>query len=66
MVGILELNRLLSLDGHREVLARDYKIDAGWYHRKMQDVDVLRPKILAVIGNKIAGLKSLYVKLFNS
>jgi len=27
---------------------------------------VLRPKILAVISNKIAGLKSLYRKLFNS
>lgn len=66
MVGILELNLLLSSDGHREVLARDYKIDAGWYHRKMQEVDVLRPKFLAVIGNKIAGLKSLCLKLFRS
>jgi glycosyltransferase involved in cell wall biosynthesis len=64
MVGILELNRLLSLNGHREVLAKDYGVDAGWYHRKMQDVDVLRPKILAVIGNKIAGLKSVCLKLF--
>ena len=66
MVGILELNRLLSLDGHRDVLVRDYGVDAGWYHRKMQDVDVLRPKVLAAIVNKIAGLKSVCFRLFKS
>ncbi|QAX82162.1 glycosyltransferase [Candidatus Pseudomonas adelgestsugas] len=66
IVGILKLNRLLSSDRHREVLEKDYKINASWYHRKMQEVAVLRPKFSAVVSNNIANLKSVYLRLFRS
>lgn len=64
MVGIVELNRLLSVDEYRQTLEHEYGIDARWYHSKMQDVDVLRPKMLAFISHAISGLKGLSLKFF--
>lgn len=64
MVGIVELGRLLSMDEHRQTLAQEYAIDARWYHRKMQDIDVLRPKMLAFFSHAIIGLKNFSLKFF--
>ena len=47
LVGLLGMRRLLDSAVHREVLLESYGIDDRWFQRKMGDIDVLRPRMLA-------------------
>lgn len=66
MIGILELNRLLGSSVHRKVLEEAYGIDGRWFQAQMGNVDILRPKIVAIIGKKTIALRSAFRRLFKS
>ncbi|CRM44855.1 glycosyl transferase [Pseudomonas sp. 2822-15] len=65
MIGLLKFNGLLNSPAHFEVLQRDYKIDDRWFQAQMGDIDVLRPKVVAMIGEKTIGLRRVLKKLLN-
>ncbi len=65
MIGLLKFNSLLNSPAHFEVLQRDYKIDDRWFQAQMGDIDVLRPKVVAMIGEKTIGLRRVLKKLLN-
>lgn len=52
MIGLLRLSRLLGSMKHQEVLFHDFNIDDQWFHEKMSEIDVLRPKLVATIGHQ--------------
>jgi len=66
MIGILELNRLLGSAEHRKVLEEAYEIDGRWFQSQLGNIDILRPKIVAVIGKKTIGLRSAFRRLFRN
>lgn len=62
MIGILKFNRLLSSKRHCEVLENDYKIDARWFHDRMAEINVLRPKLIALLGQQKQNLKNVIAR----
>ncbi|WP_244972647.1 glycosyltransferase [Pseudomonas salomonii] len=64
MIGLLKLNQLLNSPEHLEILSRDYSIDDRWFQAQMGDVDVLRPKMVAVIGEKTFGMRQAFKNFF--
>lgn len=64
MIGLLKLNQLLNSSEHLEILRRDYDIDDRWFQAQTGDVDVLRPKMVAVIGEKTFGMRQAFKKIF--
>jgi len=51
LVGLLRLSRLLNSTAHYDVLVNSYGIDDRWFQIKMGEVDVLRPKAVAVASH---------------
>lgn len=59
MIGLLKLNRLLASAAHSRVLAEDYGIDGLWFQERTAEINVLRPRLLAILSqqkHKITGL----------
>lgn len=63
MIGIIKLSHLLASSVHRKVLEEAYGIDGHWFQAKMGEVDVLRPKFVAVIGEKTMSVRRALKKL---
>lgn len=57
--GLFKLGQLLNQEAHREVLAHSYQIDANWFHAKMAATDILRPRVLALLGQYGVSLKRI-------
>ncbi|MBW1248163.1 glycosyltransferase [Pseudomonas tolaasii] len=66
MIGLLKLNALLNSPAHFSILKRDYSIDDRWFQAQMGEIDVLRPKMVAVIGEKTLGARQAFKKFFKS
>lgn len=65
LIGLLELNSLLSSPVHAEILVNSYGIDDRWFHKKMGDIDVLRPKMLAAASHSKSVMRNAW-RNFNS
>ena len=52
MIGLLKLNHLLNSPNHQKTLMDRHMIDDRWFQTRMSEVDVLRPKFIAAIGNQ--------------
>lgn len=52
IIGMTKLNHLLSSNTHRKVLEDVYKIDARWFQGLMAEIDILRPRAIALLGQK--------------
>lgn len=52
MIGLLKLNNLLNNTNYQQMLLDHHMIDDRWFHTKMSEIDVLRPKFIAAIGNQ--------------
>lgn len=63
MIGIIKLNQLLARREHREVLEKAYGIDGQWFQVKMGEIDILRPKFLALISEKTIGVRHALKKI---
>ncbi len=59
MIGILKLNHLLASNVHRKLLEEAYKIDGRWFQERMAEIDVLRPRAIALLGQQKQNLKSV-------
>lgn len=66
MIGIVKLDKLLASPEHREVLAQAYGIDGNWFQSAMGELDVLRPKILAIVSEKTFGFRRALKKVFHA
>ncbi|MDR6918650.1 glycosyltransferase involved in cell wall biosynthesis [Pseudomonas sp. 3296] len=63
MIGMIKLNHLLASCVHREVLEEAYGIDGQWFQAKMGEIDILRPKFLAMIAGKTIGVRRALKKI---
>lgn len=52
MIGLLKLSQLLNRPDHQRMLVEDYGLDDRWFQEEMGNVDVLRSKAVAVIGEQ--------------
>ncbi|MCY1298636.1 hypothetical protein D9M70_481300 [compost metagenome] len=59
MIGMLKLNKLLASEKHLEVLEADYGIDGRWFQSRTGEIDVLRPRFLAVLGQQKQNFKDM-------
>ena len=69
MIGLIRLYDLLNSQNHKIVLRKDYGIEDKWFQKKMGNVDVLRPRILALASQikfqAIEKLRTLITHLFS-
>lgn len=59
LIGLLKLNRLLASAAHQRVLVEDYGIDGLWFQERTAEINVLRPRLLAMLSqqkHKFTGL----------
>ncbi|CAI8927786.1 glycosyltransferase [Pseudomonas sp. fls2-241-R2A-110] len=63
MIGIIKLHHLLDRPEYRGVLDEAYGVDGQWFQAKMGEIDVLRPKFLAVISDKTLGARHALKRL---
>lgn len=63
MIGLLKLNRLLSSTTHKPILYKDYGIDSRWFQKRMTEIDILRPKLFAVLSQQKHNLRGLLKRL---
>jgi glycosyltransferase involved in cell wall biosynthesis len=63
MIGLLKLGRLLNSSEHHQILVQDYGIDDRWYQQEMGNIDVLRPKVVAAIGQQKSRLRHAWSQL---
>lgn len=49
LVGLGKLHGLLASADHRRILRDDYAVDDAWFHQKMAEVDVLRPRFESLL-----------------
>ncbi|MFJ2683762.1 glycosyltransferase [Pseudomonas sp. NPDC087342] len=66
MIGILQLSRLLGSAKHRQVLEEEYGIDGRWFQAQTGNIDILRPKIVAIIGKKTIVWRNVLKRLFRT
>ncbi|SFA65244.1 glycosyltransferase [Metapseudomonas otitidis] len=52
MIGLLKLNRLLASTAYERVLAKDYGIDGRWFQERTAEINVLRPRLLAMLSQQ--------------
>lgn len=64
MIGLLKIGRLLSSKIHSEILFNSYGLDDRWFQGEMGGVDVLRPKVVAVVGHQASLLRNLIQRFF--
>lgn len=57
MVGLLKLSRLLNSPVHHDILSDTYGIDDRWFQKEMGNIDVLRPKMIAMLGGQKSRLQ---------
>lgn len=63
MIGIVKLNHLLASKTHRKVLKDAYEIDERWFQARMAEIDVLRPRAIALLGQQTRHLKNTIKRL---
>ncbi|MBK5552229.1 glycosyltransferase [Pseudomonas sp. TH03] len=52
MVGMLKLNALLNSPAHHDVMVNQYGLDDRWFQKELGEIDVLRPKVVAVMSQQ--------------
>lgn len=52
MIGILKLNTLLNSPPHAKVMFEDYALDDRWFQKELGEIDVLRPRVVAVMSQQ--------------
>lgn len=69
MVGLIKIIDLLNDAAHSKIMADSYGIDDKWFQKEMGEIDVLRPKSLAMVSHSTrAFLNSgwrIFTKFFN-
>lgn len=63
MIGILKLSHLLASKEHRKVLEQAYEIDGRWFQARMAEIYVLRPRVIALLGQQKQNLRSMINRL---
>lgn len=59
MIALLKLNRLFGSSAHQQVLFEDYGIDGLWFQERTAEIDVLHPRLLALLGQQKYTLKGV-------
>jgi hypothetical protein len=52
MIGMLKLNKLLNSPEHHKILVDDYGLNDRWFQKELGEIDVLRPKVVAVMSQQ--------------
>jgi len=52
LIGMLKLNKLLNSSAHQKVIVEDYGMDDRWFQKELGEIDVLRPKVVAVMSQQ--------------
>jgi len=52
MIGMLKLNALLNSPEHHHVMVEQYGLDDRWFQKELGGIDVLRPKVVAVMSQQ--------------
>lgn len=63
MIGILKLNALLNSPEHRRIMLEKYGLDDRWFQNQLGEIDVLRPKIVAVMSQQKSRMKDLLQRI---
>jgi glycosyltransferase involved in cell wall biosynthesis len=67
MIGMLKLNELLNSPEHSRVMMEQYALDDRWFQKELGEIDVLRPKVVAVISQQksrvLRVLQRVYARL---
>lgn len=64
MIGILKLNALLNSPEHHKVMVEQYGMDDRWYQKELGEIDVLRPRVVAVMSQQKSRARHFLQRFF--
>ncbi|MDP2099531.1 MAG: glycosyltransferase [Methylobacter sp.] len=66
LIGLLDMQSLLSSPKHHDLLVSDYGIDDRWFQQQMGEVDVLRSRAFEEIKSKTLWMRSGLHKIIST
>lgn len=64
MIGMLKLNALLNSPEHHKVMVEQYAMDDRWYQKELGEIDVLRPRVVAVMSQQKSRVQRFLQRCF--
>lgn len=64
MIGILKLNALLNSPSHHRIMLEQYGLDDRWFQKELGEIDVLRPRVVAVMSQQKSRAIRVWQRIF--
>lgn len=63
LIGLLKLNECLNSPAHHHVMVNEFGLTDRWFQNELGSIDVLRPKVVAVISQQKSRLLRMWSKV---